>query len=291
MSKAVKISLSDFYDKNQPESNFIIGDRSSIPSKIVLNRTNILDGVAFFICIKGTAKAIVNFRQYDIAPNTILTILPNHLFKVLEYSEDFSNLMLIFTVDFISDLPVHLELVKQIGENPCLQLNDEDMDIILETCDVLIKLFRQKQYILRNDIAKNMLYTLIIQLKAILHAGDLIGVKREKQRRPVELTEQFMKLLLENFKDHRSCEFYADKLFVTPKYLSQAVRDTTGETVFTWINKAAIVGIKKKLSVTNLSIHQISEEYNFPNPSFFGRYFKRHTGMTPGKYRKLHQTR
>ncbi len=286
MKKAVKISLSDFSNQNQSETGFIIGDRSSIPSKLVLNQANILDGVAFFICIKGTAKASINFRNYDVKPNTVLTILPNHIFKALERSEDFSNIMLIFSLDFISNLPVHLELIKQIGANPCIQASDEDMEVLLDIYALLVKLFNQKKYILREDIAKSMLYTLILQLKAILHNNISEQTQNEKPNRQIQLTEQFFKLLIENFKEERSCNFYADKLFVSTKYLSQVVREVTGESVFAWINKAVIIGIKRKLSSSDLSISQIADEFNFSNPSFFGRYFKKHTGMTPGKYRK-----
>lgn len=285
MSKTVKILLSDFSDKD----NLIIGDRSKIPAKFVLNQPNVLDGAAFFICIKGTAKASINFRNYDLTPNTVLTILPNHIFKALEYSDDFSNIMLIFSVDFIADLPVHLELIKQIGANPCLRMNNEDMDILLETCDLLYKLFNQKQYILRDDIAKSMLYTFILQMKALLHNNNSEETETEKPTRQVVLTEQFLRILLENFKEQRSSDFYADKLFVSTKYLSQVVHEVTGESVFAWINKATIISIKKRLSTSDLSINQIADEYNFPNPSFFGRYFKQHTGMTPGEYRKQHQ--
>lgn len=288
MKETVKISLSDFSDSNQPEISFVIGDRSTIPAKLILNQPNVLDGVAFFICLKGTAKATINFRDYEVTPNTILTILPNHIFTALERSEDFSNIMLVFSVDFIANLPIHLELIKQIGLNPYLKVNDEDMDIILEVYDLLVKLFNQKQYILREDVARSMLYVLITQIKAILHNNKLNEADNEKPTRQAQLTEEFLKLLLENFKEQRSGNFYAEKLFVSTKYLSQVVREVTGESVFAWINKATIISIKRRLSTTELSINQMADEYNFPNPSFFGRYFKQHTGVTPGEYRKLH---
>lgn len=288
MKKAVKISLSDFPENDNTIGikNFIISDRDKFPANFALNQSNILDGVAFFICIRGTAKIRINFRDYEVDPNTVLTILPNHIFEAIEVSDDFFNVMLIFSIDFLSDMPIQLDIVKQIGASPYLKVNNEDKRIFLEIHNLIVRLYEQKQHPLREDIAKSMLYTLILQLKAVMNTQAESDPKTDSNTRQVQLTEQFMKLLSNNFKTNRTPAFYADKLCVSTKYLSQVVRETTNESVFAWLNKATVIGIKNMLRTTDLSIAQISDELNFPNPSFFGRYFKRHTGMTPGEYRK-----
>ena len=83
----------------------------------------------------------------------------------------------------------------------------------------------------------------------------------------------------------RNIDFYADRLFLSPHYLSGLVRETSGKTVMDWINRSVILEAKVLLKHSNLLTYQIADELNFPNPSFFSKFFKRMTGMTPGEYR------
>jgi AraC-like DNA-binding protein len=99
------------------------------------------------------------------------------------------------------------------------------------------------------------------------------------------LTEEFFKVLLKNYTKERSVAFYAEKLCLTPKYLSMTVKSVTGHPISEWINEAVIIEAKRMLKVTDLTVLQISEELNFPNSSFFGRFFKQYTEMTPLQYK------
>ena len=78
---------------------------------------------------------------------------------------------------------------------------------------------------------------------------------------------------------------YADRLCITPNYLSSIVRRNSGLTVMQWINRHIIQQAKLQLKYSDLPVWQIAESLNFPNPSFFSKLFKRETSMTPGEYR------
>jgi len=91
--------------------------------------------------------------------------------------------------------------------------------------------------------------------------------------------------LKDNYKTERSPRFYADKLFITTKYLSSILKKVTGRSINSWLEEAIILGAKLLLKSTDLTVLQVSEELSFPNPSYFGRYFKKATGMTPKDYR------
>lgn len=95
----------------------------------------------------------------------------------------------------------------------------------------------------------------------------------------------FFRLLVNNFKKHRAVSFYADKLCFTPKYLSSVVKKVTGYTIQEWINELVINHTKNLLKMTDKTVLEISEEMNFSNPSFFGRFFKQYTGLTPLQFR------
>ncbi|MCD8296593.1 MAG: helix-turn-helix domain-containing protein, partial [Prevotella sp.] len=86
-------------------------------------------------------------------------------------------------------------------------------------------------------------------------------------------------------KKEHSIGFYADKMCVTPRYLGVAVKNTSGVTAKEWIDRAVVTTAKVMLRHSNKQVTQISDELDFPNPSFFCKFFKRMTGITPQEYR------
>ena len=84
----------------------------------------------------------------------------------------------------------------------------------------------------------------------------------------------------------RNIPFYADRLAITPHYLSTLVSKISGHSVMYWINRATILQAKVLLKDKNLMASEIADQLNFPSPSAFGMFFKRETGMTPGEYKK-----
>jgi AraC-like DNA-binding protein len=100
------------------------------------------------------------------------------------------------------------------------------------------------------------------------------------------LLDRFMNLVKENFREQRDVGFYADKLCLTPKYLSKVIRDNSGSSADEWIDNYVTLEAKALLKSTNMTIQQISEELNSPSQSFFGKYFKRIVGVSPSEYRK-----
>jgi len=101
-----------------------------------------------------------------------------------------------------------------------------------------------------------------------------------------KLVEKFLQCVRENYKERRDIEFYAGKLFLTPKYLSKALKQKSGKTAAEWIEDHVMLEARALLKSTNLTIQQISEELNFPSQSFFGKYFKRIAGLSPKEYQK-----
>ncbi len=102
------------------------------------------------------------------------------------------------------------------------------------------------------------------------------------------LFSQFMKLLSEHATSERSVSYYASKLCINPKYLHKVVKQMSGKTPLDWIKEKVINEMKDKICHTQYTIKEISFQLNFPNTSFFGKYFKAETGVSPAHYRKMH---
>ena len=99
------------------------------------------------------------------------------------------------------------------------------------------------------------------------------------------LIERFMELVYENYRTERLIGFYADKLCITPKYLSKLVKEHTGRSASDWIESHVILEARAMLQSSDMTIQQIATSLNFSNQSFFGKYFKRATGISPKQYR------
>ena len=92
---------------------------------------------------------------------------------------------------------------------------------------------------------------------------------------------------MEYYKEERSLGFYAGKLCITPKYLSLISKDVSGRSAGEWIDQYVVLEAKTLLKSTRMSIQEIADVLNFANQSFFGKYFKHHTGISPKEYRKV----
>ena len=100
------------------------------------------------------------------------------------------------------------------------------------------------------------------------------------------MLEQFIKLAINNHASEHLVGYYADKMCVTPKYLSKIVKEASGRSVPEWLNELLILDAKNMLRHTDMTIKEISAKLNFPSQSFFFRFFKNHTGQTPTQYRE-----
>ena len=143
----------------------------------------------------------------------------------------------------------------------------------------------------RQDFSSEIIGGLIAA--TIYKVGDILThyltehpeVDSPIHNRAEEYFRQFTELLGEHYKHERSVGFYARQLCITPKYLTTIIRKTSGRTAVQWIDDYVVLEAKNLLKYSTMSIQEISYYLNFPNQSFFGKYFKNHTGMTPTAYR------
>jgi AraC-like DNA-binding protein len=112
--------------------------------------------------------------------------------------------------------------------------------------------------------------------------ADRLAATRSREQ---TIFDRFIQLVNEYCREQHQIMYYADRLCLTERYLGTVVRHTSGITAKEWIDRALITRIKLELRHTDKSAAQIADEMCFPNTSFFCKYFKRITGITPLKYR------
>lgn len=288
--KLSKVSFDNVSDVTEDFviKNFILSDSSKIPNHISFDHPFMFGGLIFGICIKGSAVCKISFHEYEITANTIFTILPNQILEPVSKSEDFFVEILLFSFDFFSGLPLpkNLDIVNKMVRQPCLEISDSEKQNLIEYHSFIVKAYHREGLLYKEEIAKSLLYALLAEIASI-YSGNEIKVNPEIKTRGEDITYQFLHLLREHHKQERSASFYADKLCITTKYLSGTLKKTTGKSINSWINDVVIIEAKVLLKSSDMTVLQISEELNFPNPSFFGRFFKQYAGMTPLEYREM----
>lgn len=269
--------------------NFIASNNQRDKLDISFDYPFSIDAIVFIICLKGRGKVKINFKEYIVEENSISIILPNQIVEKIDHCENHVVEVLCCSIDFLSDLPFpnNFELPRRIAENPILKVTPEEIQHLLRYHSFIIETFNGKQNQFQEKIIKGLLFSLLMEIGTIYlgQEGDIAPCEKMSSRNK-EIVQQFMTLLKEHFKIGRTASFYADKMFISPKYLSAVLKKETGRAINSWIEQAAIMGAKMMLKSTNLTVLQISEELNFPNPSYFGRFFKKSTGMTPKYYRE-----
>ena len=129
----------------------------------------------------------------------------------------------------------------------------------------------------------------VIENSVILELNQMFAIRVERKKLKISRKEdilwRFLSLLTQHYKENRSVDFYADKLCISPKHLSSVIKQLSHKTAHEIISDVVIMAAKQLLKTTTLSIQEISEELNFANQSFFGKFFKQNTGQSPSSYR------
>lgn len=232
---------------------------------------------------EGTADVYINLRQYHLAKDTLLTFLPKFHIEVEETHSILCE-YIYYTFDFMAELPLSLKpaSAEKIGQKPVIQLNKEEKEHLASFFALVSRQYNRKQHPSRLELVKASLFMCIIEVN-MLYSHQVVNIRITH---PELLTDQFFKLLHDHHLQEHKPAFYAHKMCLSVRYLSKVLKQVTGKSLNAWIVDFSIMAAKKYLKSTTLTSNQIAEELNFPNPSFFAKYFKKYTGMTPMQFRE-----
>ncbi len=238
------------------------------------------------ICRSGESEVILNDRRIQIRKGDMLTVFPNTIIQEISKSDDLHAYTVAVNTEFLRNIniPSSSMLYILIRQNPCISITQEQTDTIIELCEMLRRKSSHVDHMFHKEICENLLLTICYEVAAMYSANN--EIKKRPQSRQDMILRQFLSLVSTDYLVNREVGYYADKLCITPKYLSIVIRSVSGRSAADWISHVIIINAKSMLIGTQMTVQQISNALNFPNPSFFGQYFRRHTGMTPKEYRK-----
>ena len=254
-------------------------------------RRNDLNGLIVIMITTGEGHLKINSKDYLVHPGTLISLLPFHLIENHYLSNNFTCKCLSYSFDFMIDFPFVLKsgISEKMGNKPYLSLTEEEFNHLDEFFVFISHQTARIDPPSREEITKALLFSFIAELSFIYSRQTvLVGTNRQKQ-----IVDDFFRLLHKYHKQERSPSFYSNKLCMTSKYLSSILKQSTDCTLYQWITNFSLQEAKILLKSSDMTISQISEELNYPNSSFFARFFKKHTGMTPLQFRnnrQIHET-
>ena len=239
------------------------------------------------LCTKGEVMYQLDTIKQVIKPGDILVVSDRHIVDCYQHSDDMEGLCMIMSVNFFREIIQNVSDISSLflfsRLHPVMRLKPKEIQTFKEYFQVIKEKIGDKRNHFQKDLIKALLLAMFYDLSNIIYRTQ--NGEKPKSRQEIIFTK-FIKMVEQNFRHERRVAWFAKELNITPKYLSETVKSVSNRTPNEWIDYYAILELRVQLKNTIKSIKEISDELNFPNQSFMGKFFKDHVGMSPSQYRK-----
>lgn len=244
-----------------------------------------LKACIFALCIEGSINVSINLMDTEIKQGDFITLLPG---TIIQFYEQKEKVCLGF-VGFSSHCHNGVNLIQStlssfstILEYPVLAVNPTVASYFKDYFALWARI-TNGSYPPDTKMAQNTLNMVLYGVNKLYSIRP--PQPKEAKSRKEEICHKLIQLVIENYTRERRAQFYADQLGISLQHLCTTVKQVTGRNVLDIIAHVVIVDVKAKLKSTNMTIQEIAYSLNFPSASFFGKYFKRHMGMSPLEYK------
>jgi AraC-like DNA-binding protein len=248
-------------------------------------------------CSSGSISCMLNMNEYTLSSGMLMVITPGNIVRITspDLEQALSNASFTFiavSVDYISNASLDFNSLFSealaLLQNPCIKINDSELLLLSDYINLVYKITGTTAKYVResvSEIMSSVFYQFASYVDDYLRDENSRTGAQPENSRSRRMFESFMKLVKDNHHAERMVGFYADRLCVTPKYLSKVVKDVSGRSAPDWIDGFVIMSAKSMLKYSDMTVKEIAIELNFPNQSFFSKFFKSQTGLTPNEYR------
>ena len=250
------------------------------------------DGYMLLYCVKGRIRLNVNLAEYCIEEGMIFMNLPGNIIRVNEIldvpKDEVRYVCMAISKDFLQGMHLDANKIFNEGmsmmENPSIRLSQKEIEMVKCGLEVITRIVNSDA-LYRKEALLSTLSSMFYLLMGVWRKREEELRDSAKTNRSRVIFDRFIKLVSEYHTQYRNVGFYADKLCLTPKYLSKLIKNATGRSAPDWIDQYVILEAKNLLKYSGVTIKEIVYRLNFPNQSVFYKFFKARTGMTPTEYR------
>ena len=286
----------DTYRIGDSDELVVMENIGTVPSGVVCLQNH---GVLFFIT-EGRAQLEYDGHVVQLQKNDLFLYMVHSTATNFMASSDFNCRQIWFGRAELFNIDIYKQIsvadMSNLKLNPVVHLKGDDIKL----CDTYFQLLRDRMKfstsVLTPDIVRMLFGTILLEILSIMRRNSE-QVAEEVQHEDINsslhkkrIVDDFMRLVEESDGRIRRVDEFASQLNVTPKYLSTILKEVMNRRPSTYIQLYTLKAIERRLRFTDMTMQEIANDLNFPNPSFFGKYCKEHLGMTPLEYRmKYHK--
>lgn len=243
------------------------------------------------LVISGELTGVIDYKKYTATAHSSFGILPFRILTELSGSSNLKAFILICSNDYLvtevlDKKPVSISKMINSDKEPVRHFNYSEYTALKNSMLRIEQYLKDTDHLLRKEIVLNALYNVMLESANIL----LKYTKTQTPEPQSSIKERYIKRFLEEMVKHGDIEhnpsFYADKLCISVQYLSLILKEVSGKTANTWIARYLVTRAKVMLRKPENTIQMVAETLNFSDQSSFGKFFKKHVGISPKRYRE-----
>ena len=247
------------------------------------------------ICTEGMAQFEYEGQTIQLHKNDMfIYMMLRSVVSNFMSSQNFNCRQIWFTANEAWSIDMHgnksLGDLIYLKQHPKVSLTDQNAEILDGYFQLLCRRMRDRTPSLYYDIVRSLFSTMLLEILALMRGEKDLADKTENTNTSSlhrqRLADKFMQLVEQSDGRIRKVDDFANQLNVTPKYLSTLLKETMDRRPSEVIRFFTLKGIKHRLRFTDMTMQEIANDLDFPNASFFGKYFKEHAGMTPLEFRR-----
>ena len=259
--------------------DFLINLNLHLPRK---DYTNLLlkGGFIIILCKGNGGRVVINGKEYRVEGNNVIVLSENQIINYIEPVLLTENNLIAMVPEYILRLPspVDSNFFSYSRYRAVITLSEAKFDDLYSYYRFIHKEMHEDNRYQREIVSaifSALLLEILAEYEHIYHLQPDVTVRHES------LSDRFFLLLALHFREEHTVKYYADRLNLTPKYLSTAIKRITGRPILDWIHEALLIEAAMLLRTTDLTVLEIADKLNFSTSSAFVQFFKKHTGKTP----------
>ena len=249
-----------------------------------------LDINIIVFCQQGSMDVTINNEKHVLKQRQVLFLQQNSVVNGYHFSENLQAKALVFSMSAVDN---GIFMRRKIWDNiaylhlqPIITPSESHWQLFSHYYSIALFNINETESLYKQEIVSHLLRSLIYEF--LLMTDGMVSSKNDRQQSTAdELYQHFLSLLGYSRGRMRKVQQYADQLCVTPDHLTAVVKHISGRTAIEWITESTVNAITHELLYTSRPIKEIADDLDFPSLSFFGKYYKQHTGFSPRERRNI----
>lgn len=250
-----------------------------------------LGGATMILTLSGSIELNVNMTHYKLTPNTLMLMGPEVVFNVDGVDWDtIDAYVFVISREFIRDIRFEINMMTALAissnQPPVLNLREDEVALMGRYLDLIHAntIANADPHFVRS-ISTSLITAAAYQMMQFVANHAMVNASSALTRK-TKYIHDFLLIVNENYKQERNIDFYANRMKISPKYLSLIIKESTGRSAAQWIDDFVVLEAKNLLLFSGKNIQQVAAELHFSSQSSFGKYFKHQTGLSPTEFQK-----